>query len=152
MNDNEKVKVGDLIWIIDAERHSVVPARVNEQIVSKTITGEKTYHHIEFPSGKKQKLENLTAPWYSKIDGVREHLLQRAKDAIEGTVNSAKNIAQEKFEIFLNEGSNEEVDLGAETSEYSNNPPDGSVRVSLDDGKIVNVRVPQGFLDESSGN
>ena len=149
---NEKVQVGDLIWIIDAERHSVIPARINEQIVSKTVSGEKTYHHIEFPSGKKQKLESLSAPWYSSLDGVRGHLLQRAKDVIEGTISSAKNTAQEKFEVLLNETKNDEVDLGDESKVYSNNPPEGSVRVSLDDGKIVNVRVPQGFLNESSGN
>jgi hypothetical protein len=78
--------------------------------------------------------------------------LQRAKDVIEGTISSAKNTAQEKFEVLLNETKNDEVDLGDESKVYSNNPPEGSVRVSLDDGKIVNVRVPQGFLNESSGN
>lgn len=153
---SNRVAVGDLIWIIDAERHSVIPARVNEQIVSKTISGEKTYHHIEFPSGKTQRLENLSQTWYSDLAGVRGHLLQRAKDVIEKTIQSAKDHAQRKFEIsFEDTGFNDNVDLSKEASDVitpaSNDTtlPRDSVKVSLDNGQVVNVKVPQEFLDEN---
>ena len=152
---SNRVGVGDLIWIIDAERHSVIPARVNEQIVSKTISGEKTYHHIEFPSGKTQRLENLSQTWYSDLAGVRGHLLQRAKDVIEKTVQSAKDHAQRKFQMsFEDDGfDNADVDLSKEMSDaVSPNDtagPQDSVKVSLDNGQVVNVKVPQEFLDEN---
>ena len=149
---NEHIQVGDVIWIIDADRHTVIPARVNEQIVSKSINGEVTYHHIEFPSGKKQKLENLNAAWYANIEGVRNHLLQRAKDVVDKTIGSAKDVAQKKFNIELIEdsGFDNSIKLESEAmkiTELSQDPD--SVKVSLADGQVVNVKVPPEFLDEN---
>jgi len=145
------IRVGDVIWIIDSDRHTIIPARVNEQIVSKTVSGEQTYHHVEFPSGKRQKLENVTAVWYDNLAGVRAHLLQRASELIEKTVTSAKEIALQKFQVNAEEegeSPNDQVDLSEEALLTSTDHTD-SLRVALDSGQIVNVKVPQEFLDEN---
>ena len=143
------LNVGDLIWIIDADRHTIIPVRVNEQIVSKTVSGENTYHNIEFPSGKSQRLEKISAVWYPTLVDVRSHLLERAQSLIEKTVSNAKEIAEQKFEIIANDAHVEsQVNLSEEAFISSPEPPD-SVKVSLDNGQIVNVKVPQEFLDES---
>ena len=141
------INVGDIIWIIDADRHTIIPARVDEQIVSKTIQGEKTYHHIKLPSGKTQKLESVSAAWYSDLDGVRSHLLERAQEVIEKTISNSISIAEKKFEFNSLEATG---DLSSEvpTSEESVLSSD-SVKVSLDNGQVVNVKVPQEFLDEN---
>jgi hypothetical protein len=143
------INVGDLVWIIDADRHTIIPARVNEQIVSKTVAGEKTYHNIEFPSGKSQRLEKIAAVWYPTLSDVRTHLLERAQTLIEKTVSNAKEVAEEKFEIIADDIRVEsQVNLSEEAFISSPETPD-SVKVSLDSGQIVNVKVPQEFLDES---
>ena len=143
-----KINVGDLIWIIDSSRHSIIPARINEQIVSKTISGEKVYHNIQFPSGKSQKLENLTEEWFSDLSGVRDHLLERASHAIEKSVAKAKDVASKKFNLDLHEEViDRNVDLSQELSDTGD--MEESVKVSLDNGQIVNVKVPQEFLDEN---
>lgn len=145
------ITVGDIVWIIDADRHSIIPARVNEQIMSRTIEGKETYHHIEFPSGKTQKLESLSAAWYSDLSGVRKHLLDRATELIEQTVDSAKSVALKKFNATFDSDSNEaEVDLSQESKNISSSHETSeSVKVSLDNGQVVNVKLPQEFLDES---
>jgi hypothetical protein len=141
------INVGDIIWIIDADRHTIIPARVDEQIMSKTIQGEKIYHHIHLPSGKTQKLENLSAAWYSDLDGVRKHLLQRAQEVIESTIKASVAIAQKKFNYETSRGVD---DLSSELLDADSiDPASDSVKVSLDNGQIVNVKVPQEFLDES---
>ena len=144
------ITVGDLIWIIDSDRHSIIPARVNEQIVSKTVSGEKTYHNIQFPSGKTQKLENLAAAWYPTVGGVRQHLLKKAQEVIEKSILDGMAIASKKFNITVEteDDIDHQVDLSQEVS-GNNETPSDSVKVALDNGQIVNVKVPQEFLDEN---
>tara|TARA_R110000851_G_scaffold264840_1_gene417436 strand:- start:1259 stop:1705 length:447 start_codon:yes stop_codon:yes gene_type:complete len=142
------INVGDIIWIIDADRHTIIPARIDEQIMSRTIQGEKVYHHIQLPSGKSQKLENLSAAWYSDLAGVRNHLLQRAQEVIESTIKSSVVIAQKKFDFENTDRDTGDLSSESFSSEPGNIPAD-SVKVSLDNGQVVNVKVPQEFLDES---
>ena len=47
-----QVDVGQLLFVLDTKTHSIVPAQVDEVLVSKTVKGETVQHKLVFPNGK----------------------------------------------------------------------------------------------------
>mgnify|MGYP001314398014 CR=1 FL=1 len=140
-----KIEVGSIIYIIDPVKKTVVPARVNEQLVSKTVKGESTTHNIELPSGKTVNLESIDAVFFNSLDEVRDHLLERAREVIEVGINNAKKAAMTKFKVQeSNESplSNEVLETASDTE---------NIQVTLPDGTVAkaNVKIPTEFLNES---
>ena len=66
-----QVDVGQLLFVLDTKSHSIVPAQVDEVLVSKTVKGETVQHKLIFPNGKKAVLEKMTAPWFTDISGAK---------------------------------------------------------------------------------
>lgn len=142
-----KLDVGDIIYIIDPRTKSVVPARVNEQIVSKSLEGEKITHNLELPNGKEVSLETLDASFFKSLDDVREHLLKKAVNLIEIGVKNAAEVAKEKFAL-----SSPEDPLGGILGPESLVTPSENmedVHVVLENGQKVKVNLPPEFTNEN---
>jgi len=131
--------VGSIIYIIDPNKKSVIPARVNEQLVSKTLKGENVTHNIEVPNGKVLSLESLDTAFFSSLEEVHDFLLDRAKEMIDIGIQEAKQVAEEKFADHKNiKHSEQPGDTLGVTSE-------NNIMVTLDNGRSVNVKIPEGF-------
>ncbi len=136
-----QIDVGTIIYIIDAKERAVVPAKINEQIVTKKIDGETTTHKIEFPNGKSTVLEKLTAVHFSRLEDVRTYLMERAGEMIDAGIRNAEEIAVEKFGT-------------ASSTEPTQHPlaakdDTGQIQVTLPDGNIASVNVPEEYFSES---
>jgi hypothetical protein len=134
-----KIKVGTIIYIIDPKSKTVVPARVNEQVVSRTMQGESVTHNVELTSGKMTNLESLNAAYFNSLDDVSTYLLDRAKEIIDAGIKNAEDAATKKFHS---------IDIS------KNDVPDdimvmNDVKVTLEDGRQVNVTMPPEFLNEN---
>jgi len=137
-----KFNVGEIIYIIDPKGKGIVPVRVSEQLVSRTVQGETITHNIDLPSGKTTNLENLNSACFSTLDEVRDYLLSRAKEVIEAGINSAKETVSKFFE----------KEDESQPRENTNMNLQKGVEVILDDGRKATVSVPPGFLDENINN
>jgi len=139
-----KLDVGSVIYIIDPKKRSVLPARVNEQLVSKTLQGEKITHNIEFSNGKITTLESHDVAFFSSLDKVSTYLLERAKEMIALSVEDAAKTAEEKFgtnQDLLPIKPNSEEIIGSTTNEAQ----EREMNVTLDNGQKVNIHMPDGF-------
>ena len=130
--------VGSIIYIIDPKKKSVMPARVNEQLVSKTLKGEKTTHNIEVPNGKVASLESLDVAYFTSLEEVNDFLLERAKEMISQSIQEAQKVADEKFNKIPTD-LHDQPPIGAEDIVGK------EVSVTLEDGRNVNVKLPEGF-------
>lgn len=139
-----KLEVGSVIYIIDPRKRLVVPVQVQEQLVSRTIKGEKVSHNVAVPAGKIVCLEDLDTPFFKSLEEVRTYLLDKAKEVIDAGIQSAEKIAKEKFQsMSINAGP--EIDgnlMPARASEES-------LSVTLEDGTRANIKLPTEFLGES---
>ena len=145
-----KLDVGDIIYIIDPQTKSVVPARVNEQIVSKSLEGEKITHNLELPTGKSISLETLDASFFKSLDEVRNHLLKKATDLIEAGIKNADKLAKQKFSPSLSEEAPNNILSPESVARSPENSED--VHVVLENGQKVKVNLPPEFMNENSGN
>jgi hypothetical protein len=136
-----KIEVGTVIYVIDSGQKVVLPARVNEQITTKKIDGEKTTHKVEFPNGKITVLENLDVLHFRGVEEVREHLMARAQQVIDEGISLAERVAGEKFATAA-----VAIPIIPPVAEE-----DGKMQVTLPDGKTanVNIKIPQEFIDEN---
>jgi hypothetical protein len=138
-----KIEVGTVIYVIDSGQKVVLPARVNEQITTKKIDGEKTTHTVEFPNGKVTVLESLDVLHFRGVEEVREHLLARAQQVIDEGISQAEQVAGEKFGAPVIASPISSPQLSPEEA--------GKMQVTLPDGKTanVNIKIPQEFIDEN---
>ena len=135
-----KLDVGSVIYIIDPKKRSVLPARVNEQLVSKTMQGEKITHNVEFSNGKVTTLESHDVAFFSSLSEVRAYLLERAEEMIELSVENAKSVADEKFGDTLSA-----ITPTAVTETLVEETLEREMKVTLDNGQKVKVHLPEGF-------
>ena len=143
-----KIEVGSIIFLIDPKSRSIVPARVNEQVVTKKIEGETITHNIVLPNDKILQLEALDAAFFSSISEVRDYLTAQAEGLIDISITEAQNVAAEKFGVGV---------PSLDTSLDISSPMIGKtnkMQVTLPDGNLanVNVKIPSEFLDENTGN
>ena len=137
------IEVGSIIYIIDPQKKVVVPARVNEQLVSRTVQGENITHNVELPSGKSKNLESLGTAFFSSLDEVRDYLLNRAKEVIEMGIKSAESVALEKFGDLTSVDQENILEQAASQE---------TIKVTLENGQQANVKLPPEFLNENTGN
>jgi len=130
--------VGSIIYIIDPNKKSVIPARVNEQLVSKTLKGERTTHNIEVPNGKVSSLESLDVAFFTSLEEVNDFLLERAKEMISQSIQEAQKVADEKF-------NKSQIDSQPQQIVGTEGVSGKEVSVTLEDGRNVNVKLPEGF-------
>ena len=136
-------EVGTVIYVIDSKAKMVIPARINEQIVTRKLDGSTTTHNIAFPNGKTAVLEELNVLHFMDLDAVRSHLMTRAAEVINECIDQAQQVEKKEF------GGRHGEELKA-----SETLIDEKVQVILPDGKIANVKinVPEEFLNENTGS
>lgn len=137
--------VGSIVYLIDAKSRAIIPAQVNEQLTSKTASGEKVSHNIELPNGKLVKLESLNSTFFCSLDEVRVYLLGKATEIIDKGIARADEVATEHF---VDQALDPNVLEQALIEPQVIRTDDGAVKITLEDGVVANVRVPPEFLSE----
>lgn len=137
------LSVGDVIYIIDPEKKSIVPARVNEQLVSRTLAGEKTTHKVELTNSKEVILEDTGLEFFTTLADIEAHLLNKAKEMIKASSAAAAEIAASTF------GNKQSVDSPSTTTtapkNASVNGNTSDMHITLENGQKIKVNIPEGF-------
>ena len=158
-------EVGQIIYLLVEKSARVFPVQVIEEIVRKSITGEKITYMVKLPNEKAElvDLSDLNAQVYTSEDLLKQKMISNATNAIEKMVDKAVLIGNE---IFSKTTAKEEKSLEDEDSDWENisinqkvnqindsrvlgrqdlsnsvqnNAKDGKIKVDLGNGVIANI-------------
>lgn len=122
--------VGQILYTIIEDSHRVIPVKVVEQVITKTLEGEKTNYTVELPNIKNQRISlSKFKKVFINLDDLKLHLMQNAENAINKMVTSSKDL-EKKFFITNKEN------VFVKNEESLN-----SVKIDLGNGQIGNVKL-----------
>ena len=156
-------EVGQIIYLLVEKSARVFPVQVIEEIVRKSISGEKITYMVKLPNEKAElvDLSNLNAQVYTSEELLKQKMISNATSAIEKMVDQAVSIGKEIFSKPVQEKSLEDEDsdwenisinqkvnqvndsrvLGRQdlSNSVQNNTKDGKIKVDLGNGVIANI-------------
>lgn len=137
-------EVGQVLYTILEDKKIVIPVRVVEQVITKTISGENIDYKFQLPNTKEQKVnQDKFLNLYNSLNEAEEYLLNNAKGAIEKMMFNAMSLEEKFFEVKKEviENNNNNV-----TCKEDNN----SVKIDLGDGQMANIDMSQ--IDKLNSN
>lgn len=131
-------EVGQIVYTVIENKHKVVPVKIVEQVVTKTLEGEKTQYTIELPNTKRQKL-NLAKfdKVFVNIKEVQEHLMNNASIAIKKMIHESTDLQERFFPLIESEF--EEVS----TDTVQQNKAEETIKVDLGNGQVGNIKISE---------
>jgi len=158
-------EVGQIIYLLVEKSARVFPVQVVEEIVRKSISGEKITYMVKLPneSAELVDLDDLKAQVYINEDLLKQKMISNATSAIEKMVDKAVMIGKEIFSkteevedkplededsdwenISINQNSQTKSDsrvLGRQdlSNSVQTNTKDGKIKVDLGNGVIANI-------------
>ena len=137
-------EVGQTIYTILEDKYKVVPLKVSEQIVTKTLNGETVTYKAIMPNKKMSKidltrLDNI----YTDINVVKNYMLENAEAAINEVLRETVTVENKFFKP-----KEDVVACNIETKDNIINSippppkePDESIKVDLGDGVTANLNI-----------
>lgn len=139
--------VGQILYTVYQDRYKIVPLKVVEQLIRKSIDGETTEYFVQIPSKKQENIVNLKKVnnVFTSLEDVENYLMKNAKDSIREIVEEAKKLQEEHFESINNEEVKEEfknikLDFVPQENEKQN-VIDQKVDIDLGDGVIGKLNI-----------
>ena len=130
-------EVGQVLYTILEDKKIVIPVRVVEQVITKTISGKNIDYKFQLPNTKEQKVsQEKFSNLYNSLDEAEAYLLNNAKGAIEKMMFDAISLEEKFFEVKKEVIENNNVDV---TCKEDNN----SVKIDLGDGQMANIDMTQ---------
>jgi len=137
-------KVGQTIYTILEDKYKVVPLKVSEQIITKTLDGESVSYKAIMPNKKLSKidlskLENI----YTDINIVKNYMLQNAEAAINDVLKETVTVENKFFKIkedniACNNNTNDNI---INSLPPPIKDPDEKIKVELGDGTTANLNI-----------
>ena len=131
-----KYEVGQVLYVIMSKDRSVIPVRVIEQVLRKTLDGESVAYVVELPtqSGERVSLEKLGSGIYASSDEAMSVMIKNAEDTIKNIIKKAESIAESAFNVS---NDNKNVALTPAPPDLDKAPDkggQGNIEVDLGDG------------------
>jgi len=138
-------EVGQTIYTILEDKYKVVPLKISEQIVTKTLEGETVSYKAIMPNKKLSKID-LTKlnNIYTDINKVKSYMLNNAENAINEVLKETTTIENKYFKKQDDIACNIELN-----NDIINSPPEikkeqsieEKIQVDLGDGIKANLNV-----------
>jgi hypothetical protein len=135
-------EVGQVLFVVLNKRPQIIPVQVTEQVVRRSIKGENIQYSVDVPTKEGNKafeLSGLNGDVYNTLEEVQEAMFANAKSTIAEMTNRAASVAKSRFGYEQSEELVPAEHLGKGNGE--------SVKITLDDGVIANVVLPDGIGD-----
>jgi len=142
-------EVGQVLFVISAVNMQVVPVRIVEQIVRRTVNGEKIEHEVSVP-GKSDRymLSKIKGRVCSSTDEVKQIMMQNASKSITTLIEKATSKAEKYFSytpsdgaLSLEVGDNEDVRHSTALDTPIGDMEEGYVAVELENGQKARMKV-----------
>jgi hypothetical protein len=137
-------EVGQVLYVLNAESMRVVPIQVVEQVVRRTIDGEKVSYRIVVPSKPDSPLamEKIKGKIFESLDLARKNMRQNAINIIDVIIEEAREAAAVAFKE-TNDTIPTSPEKTPEDQESLAAPKEKLAEVvELPDGKKVKVNLP----------
>jgi len=134
-------EVGQVLYVVLTKKHKVIPVRIAEQIVRRSIKGESIQYLVEIPGRLElSDLKSLGKEVYSTLQEVREKLRENIWRAVEEMIQKAEDIASNTFGEKHFKSSEPDSEI----------PQNGSnnLQVVLEDGQVANVNFDDTILQQ----
>ena len=85
-------EVGQVVYLLNNESLTIIPALVVEEIVRKTLTEQTRQHVVKLPSEEDENkviLESLSQHVFSDVATLRDHMLENTRKSIEKLIQNA---------------------------------------------------------------
>lgn len=133
--------VGQILYTVYQDRYKIVPLKVVEQLIRKSIDGETTEYFVQIPSKKQENIVNLKKVnnVFTSLEEVESYLMKNAKDSINNIVEEAKKLQEEYFDGFNNSTSKEENNIKLDfipPEDQSKPVLEEKVNIDLGDGMV----------------
>lgn len=134
--------VGQILYTVLTEKQVVVPVKVVEQVIVKTLEGEKVDYKLQLPNTKNQKVSiDKFTNLYEDIASVEEYLTANAKSAIEKMIKDANTLNQQ---FFSSKDISSEIDTCKNESKINiinKDQNNNSIKVELGNGQKANINL-----------
>lgn len=159
----QQYNIGQILFILSQKYNKVIPVKITEHIISKTVDGEKSKYIVTpyFNKSKQYNLEQLSGKILFNTKDVYNYMLNNASSAIKGiieeSVENAKLLGYSNDLELLDTDSAQESETSDVTSEATENVEtketieepeldnleDGSLpeTITLPDGTVAKVNI-----------
>lgn len=131
------LSVGQVIYLLDEKKNSVLPAMVAEHVVKQTLNGEEELYFVQVAKSKKLlDLNTFEGKHFTSSLEVKEFLYENLKKNIDRIVDKTEELAKTTWPDSLKVAelpNNEEVII-PETGDGS------GVYVDLGDGRVARYK------------
>ena len=147
-------EVGQILYTILENKYKVIPLKISEQVITKTLEKESITYKAIIP-GKKQVKVNLSevSNIWDNLEEVEKHLLNNAKSAVSKMIEESNALRQKYFkeEVVdkddLSACNNESNGDIIKHDDYDDNI-ESKIKVDLGNGQIANLINPIEDLDQ----
>ena len=89
-------EVGQVLYVLMKKEHTVIPVRVVEKILRKTLDGETISYIVELPTSSQDQIDlaKLGTGVYSSSSDAMSTMIENASSTISGIIQKAENIAK----------------------------------------------------------
>ena len=132
-------EVGQVLFVLDEERHRIIPVQVVTETVRKTLVGEQVTYEI-IPPAKPDRpvtLDKIKGKVFDQLDELHQLLLNNTKGAVDRMVTRASTVAAEAFG-----GSSPAESPEPETLPAPRTDTEDFTTVTLPDGTVAKVSLP----------
>ena len=133
-------EVGQILYTILEKKHKVLPLKVVEQVVTKTLEGENIKYTLQLPNNKKtqvsiDKLSNV----FVKIEDVKDKLTENANNAIDAMISNSNDL-EDKF--FSHKDVVEKLNIALDSiGSIEEEPIEDHFKVDLGNGQVGKIKV-----------
>ena len=147
-------EVGQILYTILENKYKVIPLKISEQVITKTLEKESITYKAIIPGKKKVKvnLSEVSNIW-DNLEEVEKHLLNNAKSAVSKMIEESNALRQKYFkeEVVdkddLSACNNESNGDIIKHDDYDDNI-ESKIKVDLGNGQIANLINPIEDLDQ----
>lgn len=139
-------EVGQVLYVLMKKEHTVIPVRVVEKVLRKTLDGESISYIVELPTPSQNQVDlaKLGAGVYSSSDDAMSFMIENASATIARIVKKAEHIAQTVFNVKL------QVDVSTDYTTEANTAThdiitDYQTQIPLDTGENIEIDLGEGM-------
>jgi len=131
--------VGQILYTVLTEKQIVVPVKVVEQVIVKTLDGEKTDYKLQLPNSKNQKVSiDKFTNLYEDIISVEDYLTSNAKSAIEKMIKDANTL---NIQFFGEEDKIDVCNIEPLSDTINHDKNQDSIKIELENGQKANIKI-----------
>ena len=135
--DTMKLAVGQVVYLLDERKNSVLPAMVSEHVIKQTLSGDEELYFVEVAKSKKLlDLTSFDGKYFTTSSQVKDFLYSNLKKNIDRIIDKTEELALATWPDSVKP----EEEPTPEIFETDVESDDSKVLVDLGDGRVARFK------------